>query len=135
MNKDKAQQHISACLNDGDDLIGFFQAIEPPKIWLFFLLGPLAILSMKSYFVAVGEQGVYFHRLNLLGKADTHDFFSFDEIEHLKVGNGVLQRPMWFSFNNGRKIKIKGQLKGVEKVAKLTPEVQAHLEKQISSVS
>ena len=46
MNKEQAQEHIEQTLKENDTLIGFFQAISPPKIWMFFIIGPLAILSM-----------------------------------------------------------------------------------------
>jgi len=134
MNKQDAREYIEKNLNVDDTLVGFFQAIRPPKIWLFFLIGPLFILSMRSYFVAVTEKGISFYRLSLLGKFKEHDFFEFSEIENVKIGKGLLQRPMIFTFTNNRKIKVKAQLKGVEKVAKLLPDVQDYIEKNISLI-
>jgi hypothetical protein len=131
MNKEQAKEYIEKHLNDGDKLIGFFQAISPPNIWLFPLIGPLFILSMKTYFLAVTEKGISFHKLSLLGKFKEHDFFEFGEIESVEIGNGLLQRPMKFAFKNNRKIKVKAQLKGVEKVAKLLPDVQQHIENNV----
>lgn len=133
MNKERAHEHIKLNLREHESLIGFFQAMEPPKIWLFFLIGPLAALSMRMYFLAVTTTGLYFHRLNLLGKFKGHDYFDFSEIESVKVGKGLLQRPMRFHFKNNRKIQLKAQLKGVEKVAKLTTDVQQHIEDNIPS--
>ena len=86
---------------------------------------------MKTYFLAVTEKGISFHKLSLLGKFKEHDFFEFNDIESVKIGKGVLQRPMKFKFKNNRKIKIKAQLKGVDKVAKLLPDVQQHIERNI----
>lgn len=134
MNKEQAKKHIEENLNDGDSLIGFFQAVSPPNIWLFLLIGPLFILSMRTYFLAVTEKGISFHKLSLLGKFKEHDFFEFGDIESVKIGKGLLQRPMKFAFKNNRKIKVKAQLKGVEKVAKLLPEVQEHIESNIPLV-
>ncbi|MDO6765197.1 PH domain-containing protein [Agarivorans sp. 1_MG-2023] len=134
MNKEQAQEYIKDNLNEGDALIGFFQAISPPNIWLFFLIGPLFVLSMKSYFLAVTEKGISFHKLSMLGKFKEHDFFEFDEIESVKIGKGLLQRPMKFTFKNNRKVTVKAQLKGVEKIAKLLPDVQQHIEKNIPLV-
>ena len=131
MNKEQAKKYIEENLNDGDTLIGFFQAVSPPNIWLLFLIGPLFILSMKTYFLAVTEKGISFHKLSMLGKFKDHDFFEFGDIETVKIGKGVLQRPMKFEFKNNRKIKVKAQLKGVERVAKLMPEVQRHIENNI----
>ncbi|WP_432455725.1 MULTISPECIES: PH domain-containing protein [unclassified Agarivorans] len=135
MNKEQAQQHIESCLQESDSFIGFFQAIEPPKIWLFFLIGPLAVFSMKSYFLAVTEAGIYFHKLSLLGKFNGYDFFTYDDIENVKIGKGLLQRPIKFKFKNNRKITVKAQLKGVEKIAKITPEVQQYIEGNIPVIS
>lgn len=132
MKKETAQEHIKLNLIEGDSLISFFQAVQPIKIWLFFLIGPLAVLSMKMYFLAVTEKGLYFHRLSLLGKFNGFDFFAYDEIESVVIGKGVLQRPMKFQFRNGRTLKIKAQLKGVEKIAKLTSEAQQHIELNIA---
>jgi hypothetical protein len=131
MKKEKAKEYIEENLNEGDDLIGFFQAVSPPKIWLFLLIGPLFVLSMRMYYLAVTKKGISFHKLSLLGKFKEHDFFEFGDIESVKIGKGLLQRPMKFTFKNNRKIKVKAKLKGVENVAKLLPEVQQHIESNI----
>jgi len=131
MNKETAKEHILKNLIQGDSLIGFFVAQQSFKIWLFFLIGPLAVLSMKSYFVAATQKGIYFHRLNLLGKFADSDFFEFNEIESIKISRGILQCPMIFKFKNGRSIKIKAQLKGIERVAKFTEETRQHIQNNI----
>ena len=132
MKKERAQEQIVSNLADNDSLVGFFYAQQPFKIWLFFIIGPLAVLSIKYYFIAVTTKGVHFHRLNILGKFADNDFFKFAEIENVKIGKGIVQRPMKFNFNNGRSIKIKAQLKGVERVAKLTENIQKHIENNIT---
>ena len=134
MNKQNAKEYIEQNLNADDTLVGFFQAIRPPKFWLVLLIGPLFILSMRSYFIAVTEKGISFYRLSLLGKFKEHDFFEFSEIENVKIGKGLLKRPMVFTFKNNRKIKVKALLKGVEKVAKLLPNVQEHIENNVSLI-
>lgn len=134
MKKEQAQEHIEQNLKDGDTLIGFFQAISAPKIWLFFIMAPLAALSMRMYFLAVTEKGLYFYKLSLLGKFIGYDFFEFDEIENVKIGKGLLQRPMMFHFKNDRKIKLKAQLKGHKRIAKLTPDIQSYIENRIPLV-
>lgn len=131
MKKENARQHIEQYLEPGDSLVGFFQAIQPFKWWLFLLIGPLAVLSMKYHFVAVTRKGVTFHRLNLLGKFAGQDAFAFTDIESVKIGKGILQRPMTFRFHNGRKLYLKGQLKGVEKVAKIDETTQRFIEDNI----
>lgn len=134
MNKIEAQQHIDKYIEPGDPLVGFFYAQQPFKFWLFFLIGPFAVLSMKHLFIAVTQKGLHIHRLSMMGKFTQGDFFNFSEIENVKIGKGILQRPMTFTFKNGRKIKIKAQLKGVEKVAKLTENTQKCIEANIVQI-
>ncbi len=131
MKKEEIRQHIEQHLKPGDSLVGFFQAIQPFKLWLFFLIGPLAVFSMKYYFVAVTQQGISFHRLSLLGKFAGQDDFAYADIEKAKIGKGMLQRPMRFFFKNGRKLYLKGQLKGVEKIAKLDEATQRFIEEHV----
>lgn len=134
MTKEMAQAHIEQNLTQGDSLVGFFFAQQPFKSWLYLFIGPLAILCMKYYFVAVTTKGVHFHRLNMSGKFSDNDFFEFAEIANVKIGKGILRKPMRFQFRNGRDIKINAQLKGVEKVAKLTEVTQQHIENNIAIV-
>jgi hypothetical protein len=134
MNKFDAQKNIEKYIEPGDSLIGFFYAQQPFKIWLFFLIGPFAVFSMKHLFVAVTKNGIHFHRVSLLDKFIQGDFFNYNEIEAVKIGKGMLQRPMRFKFKNGRNLKIKAQLKGVEKVAKLTDDTQKHIEANIATI-
>ena len=132
MDKDKVKQHIQKHMEQDDVLIGFFYTQQALKIWLFVLIGPFAAFSMKFYFVGVTKKGIHFHRLNLFGKFADHDFFKYDEIENVKIGKGLLQRPMKFQFKNGRNLKLKAQLKGVEKVAKLNEVTQVYIENNIT---
>ncbi len=134
MKKEEALNHIKMNLNKEEKLAGYFYAQKPFNIWLFLLIGPLALFSMKYYFIGVSNKGMHFHRLGMLGKFVEHDFFEFKEISNVKIGKGYLQRPMKFSFKNGRKLKIRAQLKGVEKVAKLTEDTQYEIEKNIPTV-
>lgn len=134
MKKEDALHHIEQHLEPEDSLVGFFQAMQPFKWWLFLLIGPLAVLSMKYYFVAVSRKGVSFHRLSMLGKFAGHDMFAFDDIESVKIGKGILQRPMTFRFRNGRKLYLKGQLKGVDRVAKIDEATQRFIEDHVETV-
>lgn len=131
MKKEEARQHIEQNLEPGDSLVGFFQAMQPFKVWLFLFIGPLAVLSMKHYFVAVTRKGITFHRLSMMGKFAGQDTFAFSDIGSVKIGKGLLQRPMTFRFNNGRKLYVKAMLKGVEKVAKIDAETQRFIEDNV----
>lgn len=136
MNKEEAKGYIAKRLSTGDELVGFFTAQGPFPIWWFLLLGPLGALFLKTYYVAVTNKGINFYRLSLMGKfKDDGDYFGFDEIESVKIKSGMMQRPMIFTLNNARKVKIKAQLKGLERVAKLTEETQKFIEKNITVVA
>lgn len=132
MKKEKAQVYIEENLNKGDTLIGFFQATKWPNFWLLVILGPLFAVTMKMYFLAVTEQGLYFHRLGLFGGIKDAHFIRFNEIASVSIGEGILQRPIHFSLKNGKKIKVRAQINGAERIAKLSPEVQQHLVKNIT---
>lgn len=134
MNKEKANEYILSTMEPDDKLIGFFIAQGPFPILWFFIIGPLALLMLRQYYVAISEKGVYFIKLNLLGKPSNTDLMSFAEIENVKIGKGMMQRPMLFRFTNGKRLKVKAQLKGVKRVAVLTPEVQTHLERNVQTI-
>ncbi|GLT18081.1 hypothetical protein GCM10007938_18590 [Vibrio zhanjiangensis] len=131
MKIEQVQAHIEEHINDGDSLVGFFQAMSMPSYWLILLFGPLIFCGLKVYFLAITEKGISFHKLSFWGKFKEHDFFEFNEIESVDIGKGFLQRPMTFKFKNTRKIKLKAQLKGAKNVARLQPAVQEHIEKSI----
>ncbi len=131
MHKDKALEHIKQKLSSKEDLIGFFYAQKPPKFWLFFIIGPLAMLSIRHYFVAVTNTGIHFYKLNMMGKFSQHDFFSYNEIEKIKIKKGTLTLPLIFFFSNGTKLKLKAQKKGLERVAKLEEKTLEYMKKNI----
>ena len=135
MHKDQAREHIEKDITEGDELIGFFQATYFPRFWwlLVVLVTPIAVLTMRIYFVGVSKQGLCFYKLTFMGKFCDADFFKYDEIDSVKVGRGFLQRPMVFRFMNGRKLRLKGQLKGLGKIAKLTPEVSDYIGNNIAA--
>ena len=114
MHKDESLILLKNNFSNGEELIGSFMAKRPFKIWLFFLIGPLAVLSMKWYLIAVTNKGMHFQSLNLIGKFSQHDFFDYNEIDSFSIGRGILQITMKYMFTSGRKLKIKAQKKGRE---------------------
>ena len=89
--------------------------------------------GIRTYFIGVSKQGLYFYKLTRMGKFRDKDFFKCDEIESAKVGGEMLARPMVFRFANGKKLKVEGQLKGLERIAKLTPEVSDYIRNNIAA--
>ncbi|MEJ2795498.1 PH domain-containing protein [Iodobacter sp. LRB] len=134
MKKEKIQEHIESRIVKDDALVGYFLAIQPFKFWLFLLIGPFAILSMKCFYVAVTKNNIMLHSLNMFGKFSGSESFKFKEIESVKISKGILQRPIVFKFTNGRRLKLKAQLKGRSNVAKITEPVQQYIEENIKTI-
>lgn len=126
MKKEKVEQHITAILGENETLESYFLAQELHRRW-FLLLGPLAALTLRSYYIAVTSEGVHFHRVDLRDRIAMSDFFSYSEITAVNVKGGMLQKPLRFSFSNGRTLKVKAQVKGVASVPKLTAETETIL--------
>jgi hypothetical protein len=129
-----AKRHIEEKLSYDDSLIGFFTAQEPPKIWVYLLIGVLSILFMKHYFIAITQKGICFHKLNKTDKFETSKFYEFEQIKNIKVGRGFFQRPLTFQFRDGNIIKIKAQIKGAKRVALFTEEMQQHIRYHIQII-
>lgn len=133
MHKDIAKIEIEKCMAQGESLVGFFMAQKRPPFWLFFIVGPLAAIGFKVYFVGVTNLGVHFHKLSLLGKFSQHDFFSFNEIKSIKIGNGFFQIPMKYVFANGKTLKLRAQKRGVERVAKADDRIVSYLNEHVKA--
>ncbi len=131
MKTEEARQEIDNHLAPAENLLGFFFAQGATNLGLFFLIGPLAAFSIRSYYVAATNLGIHFHLINLHGGFTHSDFFPFEEIENVNIGKGALQTPMKFVFSNGRDVKIKAQKRGLGNVAKVTPEVLDHIVKNV----
>jgi len=128
MDKEKIKNDfILPRLKQGEELVGFFQATYTPSMGWFFLIGSLMSFGTRTYYVAVTNQGIHLHKLNFFGKPETYNFFSYAEISKIKLGKGFLQVPIQMFFTNGRKLTIKAQLKGVEKIAKLDDKTREFL--------
>jgi hypothetical protein len=132
MNKENARQYIDKSLSVDDALVDFFFATEPLKIWLMFFIGPFVFLTMRYYFVAVTKNGIKLHRLNMFSKFTNSEFYQYKEIESVKVGKGLIQRPIKFNFKNGRSLNLKAQIKGASRVAKMTEDAQKYIESNIN---
>lgn len=135
MKKDIAQAHVENHLQPGEELIGFFVAQKRVNFLMYMLMGPLAAFTMKFYYVAVTSAGIHFHRVNMWDKFAEHDFFNFEDIAGLKMGGGMLQKPLSFEFKNKRKLKIHAQLKGINNVATIDDKTIQHLNDKVESLS
>ncbi len=124
MKAEKVLEYINNTLDESDELIGYFFGQEF-NIGIYLIFGPLSMLKMKRYYIAVSQNGVHFHRVNLLEKICQSDFFSFDEIDEIKISKkGVIQKKIEFTFKNGRSVKVKSPIKGVKSAALFTPAIE-----------
>ena len=120
MDKEQIKEElIIPKIGSGEELVGFFQATSMPSFWWFFLIGPLVFLNTRTYYVAITNLGIHLNKLTFFGKPAIHTYFTWDEIENLKLGKGILSMPLKFKFSNGRKLKLHAQLKGLDKIPKL----------------
>ena len=106
-------------MKSGEELVGFFQANWMPSFWWVLLIGPLVFLGARTYYVGITNLGIHFNKITFFGKPAKYNYFTWDKIDNLKLGEGILTIPLKLGFSNGRKIKFNAQLKGVDKVAKL----------------
>ena len=134
MKKEIAKKHIEDNMNEGDLLIGFFQALTQPNIFFILFIGPIYLLTIRKYFVGVTQNENSLHKISFIEKFKEHDFFRYNEIESVKIGKGLLYRSMKFTFKNGRKINLKAHLRCVDAIAKITPDVQTYIENNIMSL-
>ena len=131
MNKDDAKTELEKNLPEGEQLVGLFMAMTFPNFWWYVLVGPLAALKIKTYFVGVTNKGLHLHQLNLAGKFSLHRYIPFNEVLSLKLGRGFMKIPMRYTLSNGEIIKLNAQKVGVERVAKIEANTIAHLKQQI----
>ena len=123
-SKEDIRNLVKSEITVGEELVNFFGARTPVKLWLFFFIGPLSVLFVTGYFLAITDRGVHFYRLKkqmFSAKLNiaNHDFFSWNEIDKVKVGRGLIQATVKFKFSNGKKIKLKCQVGGLKHIPKL----------------
>lgn len=106
-------------LKQDEELIGYFQAQYAPSYWWLILIGPLWALGIRLYVIAVTNQGLHLTKFNLLGRPDVYNFFPSAEITSLHLGDGVMQAPLQLNFANGRELRLRVQLGGIGRIAKL----------------
>jgi len=114
MKYEKMRSHVDENLHDDDQLIGLFWSMQPMKFWLFALIGPFAAFSMKFYVVAVSKKGISFHNVNFFERFTETSFFTYDEIEALKLKRGRLNATLRVRFNNGQKLRLTASYAGKE---------------------
>jgi len=101
MDKEQIKEElIIPKIGSGEELVGFFQATSMPSFWWFFLIGPLVFLNTRTYYVAITNLGIHLNKLTFFGKPAIHAYFTWDEIENLKLGKGILSMPLKFKFSN-----------------------------------
>jgi len=133
MKIEDLRQKIINDIGEDEEFIGVFQGMRAMKIWLFFIIGPLAALSTKQFYVVITNKTLHFHSPVMFTSKFDHCIVRYDDIEHITYGKGWLSRPITFVLENGRKLTINAQVKGVEKVMKISEEMIAFLQQKVDT--
>ena len=131
MGRETALKQVQNYFRDGEELIDFFSAQKPLSIWWLLILGPLSPMLLNTYYVAVTDLGVYFFERSFLGKIQDHQFYSYQDIERLKVGEGQFAIPLKYFFKDGSRLLIHAQKRGTKRVAKIGEKGLHHLQSHI----
>jgi len=133
VNKTLEALRSQAPLDPGEEYVGAFMSRSKIKWRWFFVIGPLATLTMKQYQVMVTSRRVVFGRLSLMGTLAAIDQFTFNEIESVSFKKGMLTYTIKFKFKNGRSLnltsnhKAPGSLEGFL----FEPKIEQYLTKAI----
>jgi hypothetical protein len=121
-------------LNPGEKYVGAFLVRTKINWGWFFLIGPLAALTMKQYQVMVTDQRVVFGRLSMMGRLRNADKFSFDEIESASFRKGMLTYKIVFRFRNGRSLTLDANHKALVSIEGIVfdPGMEEYLTKAIA---
>jgi len=124
--KNKYENIVAENLESGEELIGYFYATQNASyLWLLsvIIIGPFAavpwVFRMKHYTIAITNQNIYLHRLNMFGKLKTSEKYKWDQVIVNKIGkNKGLSLPLIIFFKNINKV-IKFKVSRVARGAKL----------------
>jgi len=121
-------------LAPGEKYIGaFFGRTQVELVW-FFVMGPLALLTMRQYQVIATDQRIFFLRVSLLGKHTGIDAFDYNEIEEASFVKGLLAYKIFFRFKHGRTLWLDANFKALVAVEGLLFDevLKNHLERAIT---
>ncbi len=120
MNKVAIQQYVTDNLQPNDELIESFLAIKRPNMFYIVLFSWIAIFSLRYYVIAVSQRGIYFHKLNFFGRFSSTELIEYQDIEHVTIGLGFVQKTFHVYFKNGRQLKLKAAFRGARRGLKIT---------------
>jgi Bacterial PH domain len=103
-------------LKPGEHYLGAFLGRTKINWAWFFVIGPLAALTMKQFQVMVTDQRVVFGRLSMMGRLAGIDTFPLAEIEAASFKKGMLTYTITFKFKNGRSLTLDANHKGIVSV-------------------
>ena len=113
MNKEKIKNDIILPrLRQDEELIGFFQGEDCKFNLLVLLLSLLAegmSIPVRTYYVAVTDQGLHLHKLRFLStrKVTAYNFFSYAEISKMNlVEEFISTDSLKLVFSTGRELKL-----------------------------
>lgn len=91
---------------ESESYVGAFMGRTGIKWGWFFLIGPLAVCTMKQYQVIVTDKRVLFGKLSLFGTPTAIDGFTYNEIRGITLRKGLLTYKIGFYFNNRRRLTL-----------------------------
>ena len=93
-------------MREGESYVGAFMGRTGIKWGWFFLIGPLAVCTMKQYQVVVTDKRIIFGKLSLFGTPTAIDQFTFNEIRAIIMKKKMLAYKIGFVFNNRRRLDL-----------------------------
>ncbi len=133
-NKNLDAVRLQVPLNQGEEYVGAFLSRSKIKWVWFFVIGPLAALSMKQYQIMVTNQRVCFGKLSMFGKVSGVDKFAFNEIESASFKKGMITYNIKFKFRNGKLLNLDANHKALVSIDGFLfdPKMEEYLTKVIA---
>jgi hypothetical protein len=123
-----------AILEPGEKYVGAFLGRTQVRLIWFFVMGPLALLTMRQYQIIVSDRRIFFLRLSKSGRSAGVDAFTFDEIGEASFKKGVMTYKIFFRFRNGRALNLESNHKALVRVEGLLfdDNLRTHLERVLA---
>jgi hypothetical protein len=127
MSLKDAAEKVQEMLKENEEIKGEFIANCMPPLYWYFIIGPLAAVMMKQYWITLTDKRMFFTRLNMLQKPLVTDDFNYESISKSITTGKVLTRTMTFELN-GKKLKLTIPFRKSIKKNMLSPETLEYLE-------
>ena len=132
LENDDIQKYIEKQISEGDELVGFFSGNSTMDLQVLVIAPAFAGFTIKVIVVAVTKRCLMIHLLNKFGtKFLDYSSIEYSDIDSIKFGMGLIQRPVKIKLKSGDKLKIKAQVRALVNCPKLTDDLQDYITKQV----